>query len=317
MVYCVVPCDVTGRVRRSIDRGFTQVPGIEVIAERRGAERRAAGGRRVVSEVRPGRAERRRVRYVDGRRIAERRAVLVPVPAPEWLPRGVRQHAERVSFLEALDVPPDFREDVEAVRAIVRFQGGERDIDELYDRWFDPIYTYMSVALERGCEVEGAVSTALAGALRELSHVSPEPAELRPWLFGIAHRVACPSPLRLPQPGAAGWNGHGAVAAQVADPSLEWLSDDDLVLLVERRPAAERHLLVLRYFAGLSFAEIATIMDVGATDAVALHRLAVDSLDATLSGITRSPRTDGRHAMGRLVQQTPVLQRRRRALLSV
>jgi hypothetical protein len=66
----------------------------------------------------------------------------------------------------------------------------------------------------------------------------------------------------------------------------------------------------------LSFAEMAGVMGVARPDVVELHRRALRALEATLSAVTRSPRVGGRHAMGRLGHQTPVLYRRRRALLA-
>jgi hypothetical protein len=67
---------------------------------------------------------------------------------------------------------------------------------------------------------------------------------------------------------------------------LGWQADEDLPLLIGRRPAAER------------------------------HRGALRALETTLSAVTRSPRVAGRHPMSRLGHQTPVLTRRRRALLA-
>ena len=319
MVYCVMPSHMTARVRRTIERSLRDRDGIEVVEERREGDRRRGSERRSRTlALRPG-SQRRRIRYAEGRRVAERRAVLVPVAAPGELPRAARQHAASLSFIEPLEVPVDFRADVEAVRAIVRYQSGEGEVAELYGRWFEPVYTYLSVTMDRGADVEAQVAAALAEVLRQLPGVEPAPAQVRPWLFGIAHRAAGPWSLEQPLPRGR-VNGHdhrlGENGKLEDAGGLEWLGDDELVLLVERRPPAERHLLVLRYFVGLSFTEIGTIMGIEAEDALGLHRSAVDSLEATLSAVTRSPRIEGRHPMGRLTHQTPVLHRRRRALLA-
>jgi DNA-directed RNA polymerase specialized sigma24 family protein len=294
-------------------------PDITVLRERRSEERRERSERRQVPEPRAAWADRRRIRYVSGRRVAERREVLVPVAAPAGLPRAARTHLAAVSFVEALEVPADFREDIETVRAIVRFQAGERDFAELYGRWFDSIYTYMRVTLDRPSDVEGQVAYALAEALRQLPRVAPGPSQLRSWLFGIVYDGARAIPLgehiRRPVNG----NGHGPPrpAGTEGQHALDWLSDDELVLLIERRPLPERHVLVLRYFAGLGWADIGEVMAVDADVALSLHEMAVDSLDSTLAAVTRSPRVEDRHQMGRLIHQTPVLHRRRRALLAV
>ncbi len=316
MVYCVMPPSMAGRARRTLERGAERLEGVTFVVEHRVDDRRRGAERRAHHLSVPKAAERRRIRYAGGRRVAERRAVLVPVQPPEDLPRPLRQHADEVTFYEALDLPDYFREDVDAVRAVVRYQSGERGFEELYGRWFDPLFTYLSVTSDRGADVEGHVATVLTEALRLLREAAPTPGELRPWLFALAYDAACsdlPPAARAPHT-----NGHAAPATpREEDDLLTWLSDDDLLLLVERRPPLERHALVLRYFAGLSFAEIAEIMRISPAEAAGLHRAAVNSLDATLAAVTRSPRMRDRHPMGRLVQQTPVLHRRQRALLAV
>jgi DNA-directed RNA polymerase specialized sigma24 family protein len=301
---------MSGRVRRAVERALRDVQDVAVVVERRRHERRAGGERRWQARG-PVPGDRRRVAYAEGRRVAERRAVLVPAAVPLEAGRAARQHAAALSFVAPLTVPEDFRRDVEAVRAIVRFTSGERDCAELYERWFDPLYTYLRVTLDRGADVDALVAAALADALRELAAgAAPSPTEVRPWLFGIAYRTARPRVLELRPPDlpAAGDRG--------GDDELHWVKDEELVLLVERRPAPERHVLVLRYFAGLSFAEVAGVMGIEPPRAIALHRAAVASLDATLASVARGPRAEERHPMGRLVHQTPTLRQRRRALLA-
>ena len=137
---------------------------------------------------------------------------------------------------------------------------------------------------------------------------------MRPWLFGIAYRVAQPASIQTPA--APGASNDPAIADNVRT-VLDWVKDDDLVLLIERRPPAERHVLVLRYFAGLRLGEIATVTEMSSGHVDTLLRAAVDALDASLAAVTRSPRVEGRHPMGRLTHQTPTLRQRRRALLAV
>lgn len=317
MVYCIVPGGVSGKVRRSVERALRAHEEVATLAERRRADRRMRAERRLHDAARPAWAERRRVRYPDGRRVAERRATLVPVGVPDAMPRAVRQYAAALTFFAPLEIPHELRSDVDAVRALVRFQSGEQEVAELYRRWFDPVYTYLSLTLERGADVESHVATALAAALEAASEAAPAPAQVRAWLFGIAYDTVRADAGAARRP----LNGHRHERAEPpvddGEAVLKWVTDEDLLLLIGRRPAQERHVLVLHYFAGLSFDEIAEVLRIHPAGAAELHRSAVEALDATLAAVAPGARGEERHQMGRLTHQTPVLHRRRRALLAV
>jgi DNA-directed RNA polymerase specialized sigma24 family protein len=318
MVYCLVPSEVAPRMRRQIKRALRGEPGVAVVREQRTGERRRAGGRRSRFDADRASPERRRIRYTGGRRIAERRGEPVPAIAPA-LPGVVRHHADLLSFVETTGAPADFGEEIDAVRAIVRFQAGEGDgLAELCGRWFDPVYTYLRVTLDRRADVDQHLWEVFADVLRELPRVAPSPTQVRPWLFGLAFGAARSSSPGLVSLAPANGDRDIAEADDRRDEknALDWLTDDDLLLLIEQRPAAERHVLALRHFAELSFAEIARIMRVEPRHAAAFHRAAIDALNSTLAAITRSPRVQGRHAMCRLTHHTPVLQQRQRALLA-
>jgi DNA-directed RNA polymerase specialized sigma24 family protein len=313
MVYCVVSSDVTPRMQRLVERALRDDEGVRVVVERRVRDRRARGERRAAADARRSRAtERRRIRYRAGRRAGERRAGVVPV-VPRSLPRRA---SDGVVFVEALAAPSQLREDVEAVRAIARFQAGEPGaLEALYERWFDSLYAYMRVTLDRSADAEEAACAAMIAAAEEAVHVSPEPSRVRAWLFGLAHRVSG-AEAAIPAGLAAASSLEDADAA-VEDVGLAWLADDELLLFVERRPGIERQVLALRYLAGLGFVDIAAAMAIDLDAAVALHANAVRCLSRTLGDVSRSPRVGGRLDMVRLGHQTPVLHRRRRALLAV
>jgi RNA polymerase sigma-70 factor (ECF subfamily) len=316
MIYCVVPPDVAPRVRRQVERALRDQPSVVLVEERRLADRRARQDRRALAAWSPEDVERRRIRYPEGRRVAERRATLVPVAGPP-LPRRLDEHAERLTFLEGLETPVEFQEEIEAIRAIVRFQTGHREaFAELYQRWFSPIYTYMRVTLDDPGEADQRACAVFAEAAHELPRLSLGVSELRPWLFGLAYRVASDGCPLLPAARSEAAGGESDADAPIEDEVLAWLTDEELLLLIARRPVPERHAVVLRYLAGLGFAEIAEIMQIPRHRALALHRSALGALEAMLSAVSRSPRVGGRHPMSRLGGQTPVLYRRRRALLA-
>jgi DNA-directed RNA polymerase specialized sigma24 family protein len=318
MVYCVVPPEVAPRVRRLFDHALGDTPGVAVIHERRGAERRRAEDRRVAADDAPGGGERRQVLYASGRRVAERRATLVPVARPR-LPRKAEHNADQVWFVEPLEVPPQLEQDIDAVRAIARFQAGERDMfAELYGRWFDPIYTYLRVVLGRPAEADQRVCTVFAQMLRELPRVAPTLGQIRAWIFGFAYQAAPFERSELARPTPANGAAHPVTPGDGAleESCLDGLTDDDLLVLVARRPRAERHLLMLRYLAGLRFDEIAEILGLHLRETVELHGSTLSAVEATLAAVTRSQRVGGQLPMSQAKDQTRVLYRRRRALLA-
>jgi RNA polymerase sigma factor (sigma-70 family) len=318
MTYCLVPHGLAPKVARLLERSWRDDSTISVVIERRVHERRTSGELRGEAlDLRPPMlGDRRRIRYLDGRRLAERRAILVPVAGPS-VPRVVRKFANQLTFVEALQPPPEFAEGIESAHAIVRLQAGDESaLEELYNRYFDRIYTYLRVNLRRSPDAEDRTREVFFEMVQDLPQLALSPAQIEPWLFGIAHRIAMAATVEIPtavpaiepEPGALHLNG---------GESLEWLSDEDLQLLIERRPAEERHLLMLRYMAGLGFAEIGTILGLSQRAVSELHRVAIDSLDASLAAITRSPHIGGRHHMVRVgrTSPTPVIRERRRALL--
>jgi DNA-directed RNA polymerase specialized sigma24 family protein len=314
MIYCVVPGDLAPKVARILERSWRDDPSIAVVMERRASDRRQTGGRRAAGRVRSaGTSEGRRVRYPDGRRIAERRATLVPVAGPAW-PRGVRRHADRLVFGAPLQPPPELREAVDSVRAIVRFQSGDqRSVRELYERYFDRVYTYLRATIKHRSYAEERTRDVFLRMVEELPRLALAPAQVEPWLFGIAHRATLEAVAELAlNTDASAWGGseHHADGAE----SLEWLNDDELQLLIERAPMEERHVLMLRYMARLSFVDLGVVLGIAPDAAVELHRRAVSALDASLATMSRGPQAGGRHAMSRFTSQTPVLRQRRRAL---
>ena len=319
MTYCLVPHDLAPKVARLLERSWRDDPTITVVIERRAHERRTSGELRTAAVLlRPAIVtDRRRIRYPEGRRIAERRTILVPVAGPP-VPRVVRKYADQLIFVEALQPPPEFAEGIESVHAIVRLQAGdERALEELYNRYFDRIYTYLRVTLRRSPDAEDRTREVFFRMVEELPHLALSPAQIEPWLFGIAHRIAVSATVEIPSSVTAIAPAEGEARFDGTE-SLEWLTDEDLQLLIERRPAEERHLLMLRYMAGLGFADIGAILGLSQRAVVELHRVAIDSLDASLAAITRSPHIGGRHHMVRVrrTSPTPVIRERRRALLA-
>ncbi len=143
----------------------------------------------------------------------------------------------------------------------IRCQMGERAaFDALIARWHEPLWRYLR-RLANSDDIAGDLAQDTwvrvlrgMGALRE-------PAKLRPWLFGIARRVAMDR-LRFQ------YVRRGAEDVDLDDlpgdePALE-LEADAAALdgALAALPVADREMLTLFYLRELSLAEIATMLSV-------------------------------------------------------
>src|SRR5437762_841964 len=96
ITYCLVPPDLAGELHDLLRRHLRHEPSVEVVVERRREERRQEPHRRAEPLTTP--EERRRVRNVDGRRVADRRGPAMQVEPPGELPAELRAHADRLAF---------------------------------------------------------------------------------------------------------------------------------------------------------------------------------------------------------------------------
>jgi RNA polymerase sigma factor (sigma-70 family) len=165
----------------------------------------------------------------------------------------------------------------------IRCQLGERPaFDALIARWHEPLWRYLR-RLANSDDVAGDLAQdTWMRVLRGISGLR-EPARLRPWLFGIARRVAMDR-LRFE------YTRRGA-----EDIELDQLPGDDPALELEADaaaldgalaglPLAEREMLTLFYLRELSLAEIAAMLSLPlGTVKSRLHR-ARNELRNTFSG---------------------------------
>jgi hypothetical protein len=102
-VYCLIPGDLpeAQRLDEILRRHFRDDPNVEVVIERRRAERRSGADRRYWDTGPSGRFERRAGEEAERRR-GERRAPLVPVGLGPVPSRAI-QHADSLTFVERLE----------------------------------------------------------------------------------------------------------------------------------------------------------------------------------------------------------------------
>jgi RNA polymerase sigma-70 factor (ECF subfamily) len=322
VVYCLIPRDLAPRLHEQLRRHFARDPLVQVVVERRAEERRSGSDRRSAEAGAEGRAsERRRIRAVQGRRVAERRGALVAVDALGGLPRRARAHADRLVFVERIEPRSQVVEDADTARLVARIQAGDRDAFALlYMRYFDRVYGYLRMVLADPHAAEDAAQQVFVKVLGGLPRYQRRRQPFRAWLFVIARNEALgelrkQSRVELTEPAEL----EDARAAPLAEEpelgALHWISDSELLMLIERLPLAQQQVLMLRYALDLSHAEIAQVLGRTPEDARILQHRALRFLQARLAALGRETRPRGAPHMRRTHKHALIARRRRFALL--
>lgn len=320
VVYCVVPRELADELHESLRLHFRNDRGIEVIVERRFQDRRAGTDRRTDAKRRRG-ADRRLSRSEAGRRVAERRSAPV-VAEPPPLPRRLRRFADRLVFLRAPGAEDAEAEAREAAGLVVRAQAGDASaFTAIYMRYFDRVYGYLRIALRNAHDAEDCAQQVFANvfvALPDYAQRAGTP--FRSWLFRIARNEAIS---HLRRSGRIEYHRPETIdqrreeeldaqaAAPVLDNRLEWLTDPDLLLLVERIPIAQQQAITLRYLLGLTTAETAAAIGTSPENIRQLEHRAIRFLEERLTALRRVPKRSRRATMLRRVKPLPVLGARR------
>jgi RNA polymerase sigma-70 factor (ECF subfamily) len=291
-VLCLVPPDLRDRVAPQLDR-YAREHGVQVVAEARRHDRRRGGERRGRSDSRAPAEERRRLRNVDGRRVADRRAPTLAVSAPAPLPPSLADHADEIRFVERLALGSEHAEDADTARLVLRWQGGDRSaFATIYERYFDRVFSYLRIALNDAHEAEDVTQQVFIQMMEALSRYELRSVPVRGWLFRIVRNHAISQArrsgrMRVEDPEIVDRRRDGAGAEESSDVA-EWLSDADVLVLVERLPLAQRQVLMLRYMLDMSFHEIGQVLYRSPEAVRQLHQRAVGSLRARLHALGRT-----------------------------
>jgi RNA polymerase sigma-70 factor (ECF subfamily) len=321
VVYCLVPPDLAG-LHEPLRRHFREDPRVEVVVESRRQDRRGRGERRAGDGAAPGGEERRRVLGAGGRRVGERRAALLEAEMPE-LPRRARRHADRLTFVERLEPSTQQVEDQDTARLVVRFQAGQdRDaFTTLYRRYFDRVYDYLRVVLRDGHDAEDATQQVFTTVFEALPRYERRSQPFRAWLFTIVRnhglstlrksgRFQPVDPADLDEE-----RENGGRESPEAAQTLDWLTDRDLMLFIERMPLPQRQVLMLRFLFDMGSEEVGQVLDMTPSQVRAIQSRALKFLRKRLAAIGREPRYERRSRMRQREKQALVLRRRRFALL--
>jgi RNA polymerase sigma-70 factor (ECF subfamily) len=321
IVYCLVPRELAPRLHEQLRRHFRDDPEVRVIVEQRGRERRLGGERRrrPADGGEPGRPDdRRRIPGASGRRVGGRRASLVRVDAPP-LPRRASPYAQQLAFVERFE-PTDLRaEDLDTARLVTRIQAGDRDgFAVLYMRYFDRVYAYLRLLLRDANEAEDVAQQVFLKLLSALGRYDRREQPFRAWLFVVVRNCALnhlrdTGRMTTLDPADLDRRREAELPAPDLD-ALEWVSDSELLLLIERLPLAQRQVLMLRYMLDLTPREIAQLTNMSPNHVSVLQYRALTFLRRRLIALGRDPRSGERIRVQRVFRKAPVLRRRRYVL---
>jgi RNA polymerase sigma-70 factor (ECF subfamily) len=145
----------------------------------------------------------------------------------------------------------------------VRCQLGERQaFDGLIARWHAPLWNYLRRMAGAEDVAADLMQDTWLRALRGINSLR-DPSRLRPWLFGIARRVAMDRLRTL----YARPVQDDVVLEDIAAPEFDAGLESDLAMLeahLESLPARERETLVLFYLRELTIEEMALLLGVPA-----------------------------------------------------
>jgi RNA polymerase sigma-70 factor, ECF subfamily len=146
--------------------------------------------------------------------------------------------------------------------------------ERLYRANRDDVYAYVAGMLRDRSAAEEVTAAAFERAFRKRRHFDPRRGEPRAWLFGIARNAALDELRRRGR--------HAALLAEPTDAEpggTEALAEHGarrlaVAAALEGLDPRERELVALKFFAGLSNAEIAAVLDVSESNAgTRLHRV--------------------------------------------
>ena len=171
---------------------------------------------------------------------------------------------------------------VETIAAPSREAPAEADLafEQLYRSSRDDLHAYLAGMLRDRSAAEELTASVFERAYRKRRHFDPQRGAARAWLFGIARNAALDELRRRRR------QSHlSAEPADLESQPADAFADSDRRATVAAALAAleprARELVALKFFAGLSNAEIATALGISETNAgTKLHRVLTELREA-------------------------------------
>jgi RNA polymerase sigma factor (sigma-70 family) len=144
--------------------------------------------------------------------------------------------------------------------------------EQLYRSSRDDVYAYVATLLRDRFAAEDVTALAFERAYRRRGSFKPARGSLRAWLFGIARNAALDELRRRGRTAELAGESHDSTDfAEEAESELRWVAVRAALGSLTPR---ERELVALKFFAGLSNAELASVIGTSETNAgTRLHRI--------------------------------------------
>jgi RNA polymerase sigma-70 factor (ECF subfamily) len=207
---------------------------------------------------------------------------------------------------------------------VLRIQAGDRAaFTDLYMRYFSRVFAYLRVVLRSDHQAEEATQQVFADVFEALPRYERRAQPFSAWLFVVVRNQALTEleRQRRNEPVDPAAFAEELPVGEADEPdadtlrSLNWISDPELLLFIERLPLAQRQVLALRYMLDLSTADTARVLGRTVADVRQLHSRALRFLRARLEALGRAPTERTRAPMRAPLRHARVARRRRFALL--
>jgi RNA polymerase sigma-70 factor (ECF subfamily) len=185
-------------------------------------------------------------------------------------------------------------------------------------RYFDRVYTYLRVALNDAHDAEDATQQVFTKVFEALPRYQRTRAPFRGWLFIIVRNHAISTLNKRSRFRPMENEEIDRYVEPIEDdrgglPALEWITDREVLMFVERLPLPQRQVLMLRYMLDLTQREVATVLGRTPEDVRALQSRALRYMRDRMTALGRTP-SRRRGPMVNCPRKATVLRARRFAL---
>lgn len=161
---------------------------------------------------------------------------------------------------------------------------GPARFEQLYRESRDDLYSYVAGLLRDRAAAEDVTALAFERALRKWDRFNPAKGSPRGWLFGIARNAALDELRRRKREGSLQFDPADDTPNQV-DALAELERRQAVSMALAELPAADREIIALKFFAGLSNSEIAEATEISPSNVgTRIHR-AITRLRSLSGGV--------------------------------